>query len=249
MGTLYSDIRDDLLGKIKRGVYREGEVIPSEVELAKQYGVSRPTIRQATQALVDDGYLERRRRRGTIVRHPRISHSFTSRISSFEDEMRANSKMPRTNVLMLRRMKPTEEVAKELALKEGEEVFKLVRLRFADDRPHEFSESYVPCEAYPDFDTNDFTKRKMYDVMREAGDPVVAAHRRLEVVKADPYSSTLLEVDEDDPLVILRSVDYDEACEPREYTIATYQGEANIFDFYVELGGDGWSLHHRRPAE
>lgn len=245
MATLYSDIREDLLAKIKKGVYKEGEVIPSEVELARQYGVSRPTIRQATQALVDDGYLERRRRRGTIVRRPRISHSFTSRISSFDDEMRANAKMPRTNVLMLRRMKPPEAVAKGLELAEGDEVFKLVRLRFADDRPHEFSESYVPVSAYPDFDRSDFTKRKMYDVMREAGDPVVAAHRRLEVRKADAYSSTLLEAEEGDPLVILTSVGYDEQECPREYTIATYRGEENIFDFYVRLGGDGWSLRHR----
>ena len=242
MATLYSDIREDLLEKIKSGVFKEGEVIPSEVELAKQYGVSRPTIRQATQTLVDDGYLERRRRRGTIVKRPQINHSFTARISSFDDEMIANGKMPRTNVLMLRRVKPPLEVAKGLELADNEEVFKLVRLRFADDRPHEFSESYVPCSTYPDFDKTDFTRCKMYDVMRKAGHPVVSAQRRLEVVKADGYSSTLLELEEGDPLVILTSIGFDHQGVAREYTIASYQGETNIFNFYVELGGHGWSL-------
>ena len=62
--ALYEDISNDLLAKIKDGTYQEGQRIPSEQELAQAYGVSRPTVRQALQPLVDDGYLDRRRRRG-----------------------------------------------------------------------------------------------------------------------------------------------------------------------------------------
>ena len=86
--TLYDTIKEDLLSKIKDGTYREGETIPSEMELAKEYGVSRPTIRQAVQILASDGYLEKRRRRGTVVTRPKVSQSFTMSISSFEDAMR-----------------------------------------------------------------------------------------------------------------------------------------------------------------
>ena len=57
MATLYSSIKDDLLAKIKDGTYKEGDIIPPEVELAKSYGVSRPTIRQALQILANDGYI------------------------------------------------------------------------------------------------------------------------------------------------------------------------------------------------
>ncbi len=62
--ALYEDISNDLLAKIKDGTYQEGQRIPSEKDLAQDYGVSRPTVRQALQLLVDDGYLDRRRRRG-----------------------------------------------------------------------------------------------------------------------------------------------------------------------------------------
>ena len=81
--TLYDQIKDDLLSKIKDGTYPEGQTIPSELELAEMYGVSRPTIRQALQILVSDGYLEKRRRRGTVVTKPKVSQSFTMSISSF----------------------------------------------------------------------------------------------------------------------------------------------------------------------
>ena len=70
LGTLYTSIKEDLLVKIKNGTYAEGDVIPSEVDLAKEYGVSRPTIRQALHILTSEGYLDRRKRRGTIVADP-----------------------------------------------------------------------------------------------------------------------------------------------------------------------------------
>ena len=86
--TLYDKIRKDLLSKIKDGTYPEGQTIPSELELAQIYGVSRPTVRQAIQLLADEGYLEKRRRRGTVVTRPKVKQSFTMSISSFEDAMR-----------------------------------------------------------------------------------------------------------------------------------------------------------------
>lgn len=51
--TLYKNIKEDLLNKIKHGHFSNGETIPSENELAQMYSVSRPTIRQALQILSD----------------------------------------------------------------------------------------------------------------------------------------------------------------------------------------------------
>ena len=143
--TLYDQIKDDLLSKIKDGTYPEGQTIPSELELAEMYGVSRPTIRQALQILVSDGYLEKRRRRGTVVTKPKVSQSFTMSISSFEDAMRLAGRLPKTKVLVFKRERANAEVEKRLELTRGQDVFKLVRLRYADDLPNVFVESYIPC--------------------------------------------------------------------------------------------------------
>lgn len=59
---LHKKIRMDLLEKIQNGEYAENQLIPTEMELAEQYSVSRPTVRQAVQALVDEGYLEKRKK-------------------------------------------------------------------------------------------------------------------------------------------------------------------------------------------
>ena len=79
-------IQQDLLKKIKSGEYAEGQLIPKESELTDIYQVSRPTVRQAIQFLVNDGYLERRKRRGTIVKHHKINQEFTHLIESYDSQ-------------------------------------------------------------------------------------------------------------------------------------------------------------------
>ena len=68
----YKEIQNQLLNDIKTGKYSEGELIPKEVDLAQELNVSRPTIRHAIQNLVNAGYLERRKKRGTIGKHTKI---------------------------------------------------------------------------------------------------------------------------------------------------------------------------------
>ena len=67
---LYHQLADHLSEEIRRGTYRTGDRIPSEPELARRFGIGRPTVRQATDRLVKRGRLERRRGSGTFVTEP-----------------------------------------------------------------------------------------------------------------------------------------------------------------------------------
>ena len=231
--TLYDQIKDDLLSKIKDGTYPEGQTIPSELELAEMYGVSRPTIRRALQILVSDGYLEKRRRRGTVVTKPKVSQSFTMSISSFEDAMRLAGRLPKTKVLVFKRERANAEVEKRLELTSGQDVFKLVRLRYADDLPNVFVESYIPCTLYPGLDSFDFNESSLYAAMDTCGNPVMTARRRLEVIKADGAAAALLDVEAGDPLLLFHTVARDANGTAVEYSVATYRGESNSFELNV----------------
>lgn len=231
--AFYDQIKDDLLSKIKDGTYPEGQTIPSELELAEIYGVSRPTIRQALQILVSDGYLEKRRRRGTVVTKPKVSQSFTMSISSFEDAMRLAGRLPKTKVLVFKRERANAEVEKRLELTRGQDVFKLVRLRYADDLPNVFVESYIPCALYPGLDSFDFNESSLYAAMDACGNPVMTARRRLEVIKADGAAAALLDVEAGDPLLLFHTVARDASGTAVEYSVATYRGESNSFELNV----------------
>jgi len=65
---LYHQLSDLLAEQIRSGTYKPGDAIPSETEIAKQYTIGRPTVRQAMELLVRKGLVERKRGSGTFVK-------------------------------------------------------------------------------------------------------------------------------------------------------------------------------------
>lgn len=67
---LYLQVAEQLLGMIKDGTFRPGDSLPSERDLARQFGVSRPTIREAMIAMEISGAVEVRSGSGVYVLKP-----------------------------------------------------------------------------------------------------------------------------------------------------------------------------------
>ncbi len=127
MTALYLDVKKDLLDKITSGEYPEGTIIPTEHELSDIYRVSRPTIRKAVQILVDAGYLEKKKKRGTIVCIPKVIQDFTQTISSFDTQMKRHGIVSQTQVISFKKEQASKEIADSLHQQEKDLVYKLVR--------------------------------------------------------------------------------------------------------------------------
>ena len=138
MTALYLDVKKDLLDKITSGEYPEGTIIPTEHELSDIYHVSRPTIRKAVQILVDAGYLEKKKKRGTIVCIPKVIQDFTQTISSFDTQMKRHGIVSQTQVISFKKEQASKEIADSLHQQEEDLVYKLVRLRYTDKNPNVF---------------------------------------------------------------------------------------------------------------
>jgi ABC-type glycerol-3-phosphate transport system substrate-binding protein len=78
---LYLQVKDRLLRRIAEGQYAAGSVIPSEQAIAKTYGTSVSTIRQAINLLVADGFLLKKQGKGTFVTENKVCISFLSWVS------------------------------------------------------------------------------------------------------------------------------------------------------------------------
>lgn len=231
MKSLYLSIRDELRSLIADGTYKEKEVLPSEEQFAELYGVSRPTIRRAIDLLVEEGCLERRPRRGVIVRSRKIEQAFATSILSFNDEMYRHGKVPRTKVILGRVVAADESMAKKMGLARGDEVFKLVRLRYADELPNVLVDSLVPVELYPSIGSANFEETSLYDYFHECGNPVTCVRRRLRVERSDAHMATLLDMNEGDPLFLFNTSATDRSGRVVEYSVASYRGASNAFDF------------------
>ena len=139
----------------------------------------------------------------------------------------------KTVPILVKEEAANHEVAKALELKDGTPVYKLVRLRYVDDTPNVFMENYIRSDFYPGLTDVDFSKVGLYHQMRSMGRPVHSLTRRLEVIKADPSSSTLLDVPIGDPLFYFHTFGRDAEGHMVEYSVSTYRGRNNTFEFSV----------------
>lgn len=125
-----------------------GAPAPSERELVHQFGVARMTVRQAMDALVVEGLLERIPGRGTFVARPRRS---ASRIIGFTEEMQRRGLVAESQSLLARREQAGPGVARALNLTEGDAVIHWRRLRLADGLPMCLEDAYLNEILLPGF--------------------------------------------------------------------------------------------------
>ena len=125
-----------------------GSPAPSERELVHRFGVARMTVRQAMDALVVEGLLERIPGRGTFVARPR---RVASQLTSFTEEMSRRGLLGESQTLMARREQAGPGVARALNVSEGDAVIHWRRLRRADGTPMCLEDAYLNEVLIPGF--------------------------------------------------------------------------------------------------
>jgi GntR family transcriptional regulator len=126
-----------------------GSPAPSERELVQHFGVARMTVRQALDALVSEGLLERVPGRGTFV--ARAKSDVQVRLSSFSEEMARRGLKPESRTLLARIESAGPGVARALEIGEGDKVVHWQRLRFADGTPMCVEDAYLADGVVPNF--------------------------------------------------------------------------------------------------
>ncbi|MDQ0957436.1 GntR family transcriptional regulator [Streptomyces sp. B4I13] len=172
---LYHQLAQQLEKAIERGVLAPGNLLGNEIDLSARLGLSRPTVRQAIQSLVDKGLLVRRRGVGTQVVHSQVKRPLE--LSSLYDDLEAAGQRPTTRVVRNERVPATADVAAALAAAEGSEVTLLERLRGTHGQPVAFLSNYL-SPAVPDFDTGRLESTGLYRLLRTAGVTCTAPARR-----------------------------------------------------------------------
>ncbi|MFW6774327.1 GntR family transcriptional regulator [Nocardioides sp. CPCC 205120] len=125
-----------------------GTPAPSERELVQRFGVARMTVRQAMDALVAEGLLERMPGRGTFVAKPRNQ---VGRLLSYTSEMQRRGLLPESQTILARREQAGPGVARALDLTEGDAVIHWKRLRRADGQPMCVEDAYLNEVLLPGF--------------------------------------------------------------------------------------------------
>lgn len=230
----YYQLEEFLKRQIENGTWKPGQKIPSEAELCEAFDVSRTVVRQALNELVHEGMLYRRRGKGTFVAEPKIRESLIQHLTGFYEDMVALGLKPSTRVLEQKVIPAPPKIADALGLKEGEPVVMIDRLRFVDGEPIVLVVTYIPEKLCPELVNEDLSTQSLYAILeKKYGLELVSGHRTLEAVVATEEEAELLEMEEGDPIVLLRSISYLRDGRPVEYFKAKHRGDRSRFE--VEL--------------
>lgn len=225
---LWFQIAERLRTCVQKGEFAVGDVLPSETDLNRRFGVSRTTARSALDSLEQQGLIMRRSGRGSIVVQPRVDVPLNL-MASFAEDMRALGLEPGYGDVHVEIGPCDGLAAAELDLRRSVRVVRIDRLLLADGSPIGVSTSWlapavVSIKRPPTPEA--LVSEGLYGWLeRVAG---VRLTRGSEVIEAGVATADLahrLEIAEGAALLIARRTAHDLAGRVVEHVCRHYRGD------------------------
>ncbi len=152
---IFQQIKDYLVGQISAGRWKEGDVIPSEQALVKQFGVSRMTVNRAVRELTAEQVLTRRQGSGTFVAPQKVQATLVE-IRSIADEVRARGHQHSSTVQLLESSRASDTLAAQFGLPPGATLFHSIIVHCENAVPIQVEDRWVNPALAPDYLEQDF---------------------------------------------------------------------------------------------
>ncbi|EHR32535.1 hypothetical protein HMPREF9709_01466 [Helcococcus kunzii ATCC 51366] len=162
--TLYDQVIDKIIDYIDNNNLKADSVIPSERELSIKYNVSRATIRRALSELIQEGILYKIPGKGTFVSQKKFKKDLL-KFYSFSEEMKKLNKTPSSKILSYNIIISNKKLAKIMNCKEGEKLYKIERIRYADGEPIMYEINHLLYNRFLDLSEVRIRSYSMYDIL------------------------------------------------------------------------------------
>ncbi len=229
---LHAQVESIIRELISEKEYLEGKLLPNEVDMAKRFGISRNTVRQAINKLVMEGLLVRKKGVGTkVCNHNPVTTSLNS-WKSFTQEMNEKGILFKNYDIKVEWGIPPKEVADFFGISSEKTVLKMERLRGMDKGPIVYFTSYfhprVGLTGEEDF------SRPLYEMLEEQYHTVVAVSKEeISATIANKWLAEKLNVQKGAPILFRKRFVYDPGNRPVEYNTGFYNAED--FTYSVEI--------------
>lgn len=229
---LYLQIKDILKHKIITSEYPVGSTIPSENELEDMFSVSRMTIRQAVNELVNEGLLkkERGRGKGTIVLSNAIADKLST-VKSFTQKMSEQGLVLKNKQINISLVTPDETIKSALNLAPNEKVLRLNRIRMVNNDIIMYSISYLPESLNLPFDAEQYGS--LYYLLASQNIHITHAEEYIEAMLSNVIVADALEISTNDAVLKRTRISKDQNNRSIEYTTTYYRSDK--YKYVVEL--------------
>jgi GntR family histidine utilization transcriptional repressor len=191
---IFQRIKDYLLGEIAAGRWKEGDLVPSEQALVRQFGVSRMTVNRAVRELTAEQVLTRRQGAGTFVA-PKKYQATLVEIRNIADEIRSRGRVHHSSPRLLEQASASEELAAQFDLAPGDPLFHSVIVHCEDDVPIQVEDRWVNPASAPAYLQQDFSSITPNEHLMKAA-PLAGASYRIEALPAAGEVAAMLALPE-----------------------------------------------------
>ena len=232
---LYTQLISIIKRSITSGESAIGQLLPSEAELCKAYGISRNTVRQAIGALEEDGFVVRKRGEGTFVADPTtrrksVQYSFTTEISQM-------GKTPSSTLVTFDVLPASPGIRDILGLNDGDKVYCFTRVRNVDGKPLIVETSYYPQYIYPNLTREMLQTHSFYSLLYHVGVVPFSAEDTYEAVLLGDREAALLDCRGDTPAFFHQRRTTDEDGRVYEYTTSYMPADRVKLGVHFYKGG------------
>lgn len=226
---LYQQLLENIKSDINSRKYVTGDKIPSEMELAAIYNVSRITVRRAVSELCDEGYLVKRQGKGTFVTPPKIQRKIMQdqHVLSFTATCAMSGIHAGAQTLDIKRCPARQDEQSFLELPPDSSVIYLQRVRTADGEPVLLENNFLPSPEFDGLLHENLSNCSLFDIMRQkyGRSPVSRKITTVEVARASQEYAKILHIAPGDALFYITAYFLDEVGKPifigRQYFVAS----------------------------
>ncbi len=222
---IYFQLSELIQNQIEDGELLPGDQFPSERDLMTQFGISRNSVRLATDYLIRAGLVYRVPAKGTFVASGKMRYGLFG-LTSFSEDMQRRGLQPGSRILDFSAIAPSPRIAQALQLRPEQQVFKIERLRLANGEPMALNTSYIPHHLCPHLSQADLETTSLYKLLEEKYSlPLWRSERVVEPVIARDYEVEMLQVQPGSSLLLVEGTTYLVEDRPIEYVKMIYRSD------------------------
>lgn len=231
---IYAQLEGILLEMIESGELKPGDMIPSENELSKKYGISRMTAKKAIDSLTIKGLVERTQGKGTYVSsYEKKIELPLNRLRGFTQKVCEMGLVPENKLLAFEKIPCPKNISKILGIEEGEKVWRMERVRQIDEIPAVFEESYISVKLLPDLKEKNLLESK-FDYIKKIGLEIGNGEREILAEIPSDYVASALRLKRNEPILLAENTTYLKKGEVLEYSKIYYNQKKYRFKLIAE---------------
>lgn len=222
---LYRWLAETLREDIQRGVYKPGDLLPTERELTQRYGLSSITVTRALNELVREGWLYRKAGKGTFLKRDKLEERL-GRLTSFAEEMQSRRIVPQYKLLAAQAVVPPPDIAHALQLAPRARAFFIERLHLAKNEPLALARGYWILEIGEQLAQRDLNRIPLYETTeRELHIPLVEADESISATVADAQLARHLGIPRRAPLLVQERLTFTTEMRPVHFTTTYFRAD------------------------